>query len=206
MHGVHYIDIADGRSFVEGITSLDENAKKQNILVISGASSVPCLTAALVDHYKNEFETLESLDYGITTAQKTARGLATTAAILGYTGKPFQTIINDRQATIYGWQGLRVRKYSKQGWKLLSYCDVPDLVLFPKRYPELKTLRFYAGLEIAFVHFALWSCSWLVRFWSNPELCRGWRLYFYAYPIYLIGLALLVARFIWFYLGRVVMA
>lgn len=164
MQGIHYIDLADGRSFVEGITNLDEQAKKQSVLVISGASSVPCLTSALVDHYKDKFELLESLDYGITTAQKTARGLATTAAILGYTGKPFQTLIHGKHTTIYGWQGLRVRKYAKLGWKLLSYCDVPDLVLFSKRYPELKTVRFYAGLEIAFVHFSLWICSWLVRF------------------------------------------
>jgi hypothetical protein len=40
---------------------------------------------------------------------------------------------------------------------------VPDLSLFPKRYPELKTLRFYAGLEISFIHCTLWSLSWLVR-------------------------------------------
>lgn len=172
MQGIHYIDLADGRSFVEGITSLDEKAKKQNILVISGASSVPCLTSALVDYYKDEFETLESLDYGITTAQRTARGLATTAAILGYTGKSFQTLINGNQTTIYGWQGLRVRRYAKLGWKLLSYCDVPDLALFPKRYPELKTVRFYAGLEIVFVHCALWICSWLVRFGLIRHLQR----------------------------------
>jgi hypothetical protein len=40
---------------------------------------------------------------------------------------------------------------------------VPDLVLFPERYPELKTIRFYAGLEIPFIHLTLWILSWLVR-------------------------------------------
>jgi Saccharopine dehydrogenase NADP binding domain len=161
--GAHYIDLADGRSFVEGIVDLDDDAKIKNVLVVSGASSVPCLTAALVDHYKDEFTILESLDYGITTAQKTARGLATTAAILSYTGKPFTTLIDENQATIYGWQGLRARQYRGLGWRLLSHCDVPDLSLFPKRYPELKTIRFYAGLEISFIHCTLWSLSWLVR-------------------------------------------
>jgi saccharopine dehydrogenase-like NADP-dependent oxidoreductase len=161
--GVHYIDLADARGFVEGIIGLDDDAKTQNVLVISGASSVPCLTAALVDHYKNEFNVLESLDYGITTAQKTARGLATTAAILSYTGKPFKTLIDGNQTTIYGWQGLHARKYRGLGWRLLSHCDVPDLSLFPIRYPGLKTVRFYAGLEISFIHCTLWSLSWLVR-------------------------------------------
>lgn len=162
-HGCHYIDLADGREFVDGITELDKAAKETGVLVISGASSVPCLTSALVDHYRGEFEVLESLDYGITTAQKTARGLATTAAILTYTGKPFPTLIDGKVTNIYGWQNLRARKYPELGWRLLGNCDVPDLALFPKRYPELKTVRFYAGLEIPFIHVTLWALSWLVR-------------------------------------------
>ncbi len=161
--GTHYLDLADGRKFVEGITELDAKAKDKRVLVVSGASSVPCLTSALIDHYLPEFETLETLDYGITTAQKTARGLATTAAILGYTGKSFKTLINGRLNNIYGWQGLRARKYRGLGWRLLGNCDVPDLALFPERYPTLKTVRFYAGLEIWFIHITLWALSWLVR-------------------------------------------
>ncbi|MCD8497053.1 MAG: saccharopine dehydrogenase NADP-binding domain-containing protein [Alphaproteobacteria bacterium] len=161
--GCHYIDLADGRGFVEGITALDEQAKAKGVMVISGASSVPCLTSALVDHYRAEFKTLESLDYGITTAQKTNRGLATTAAILSYTGKPFPTLVDGKMETVYGWQGLRARKYPALGWRLLGNCDVPDLALFSKRYPELKNVRFYAGLEIPFIHLTLWGISWLVR-------------------------------------------
>lgn len=111
--GAHYIDLADGRAFVEGIVALDTKAKSNNVLVISGASSVPCLTSALVDYYQKEFEELESLDYGITTAQKTARGLATTAAILSYTGKRFETQVSGSRKFIHGWQGLRARKYKK---------------------------------------------------------------------------------------------
>lgn len=161
--GVHYIDLADGREFVSGIKCLDDKAKQAGVSVISGASSVPCLTSALVDHYRSEFESLESLDYGITTAQKTTRGLATTAAILSYTGKPFKTIINGQLQTIYGWQGLRAQKYSGLGWRLLGNCNVPDLELFPKIYPEIKTVRFYAGLELSFIHVTLWALSWFVR-------------------------------------------
>lgn len=162
-NNIHYIDLADGRSFVEGIVKLNDVAKKNNVLAISGASSVPCLTSALVDYYKVHFKSIETLDYGITTAQRTARGLATTAAILGYTGKAFKTLINGHPTGIYGWQGLKARKYSKVGWRLLGNCDVPDLALFPKLYPELKTVRFYAGLEVPFIHVTLWGLSWLVR-------------------------------------------
>lgn len=163
-HGIHYIDLADGRDFVSDIYKLDKQAKENHALVISGASSVPCLTSALIDHYIDEFDVLESVDYGITTAQQTARGLATTAAILAYTGKPFNTLLNGKRKLIYGWQNLRLRKYAKLGWRLLGNCDIPDLTLFPKRYPSLKNIRFFAGLELPFIHITLWFLSWLVRF------------------------------------------
>ena len=162
--GIHYIDLADGRDFVNDITQLHEQAIKSKTLVISGASSVPCLTAALIDHYQDQFKTIDAVDYGITTAQKTTRGLATTAAILSYTGKSFSTIIDGKTATIYGWQDLHAHNYKQLGRRLLANCNVPDLALFPKRYPNIKTLRFYAGLEIPFIHITLWSLSWLVRF------------------------------------------
>lgn len=162
--GCHYIDLADGRYFVAGISALNNRATDKNVLVVSGASSVPCLTSALVDHYKGQFLCLESLDYGITTAQKTNRGLATTAAILGYAGKPFGTLMNGQIKNVYGWQHLHGRKFPGLGWRLLGNCDVPDLALFPSRYPGLRTVRFYAGLEIPFLHLSLWALSWLVRF------------------------------------------
>ena len=161
--GAHYIDLADGREFVAGIDRLDQKAKQADTLVVSGASSVPCLTSALVEHYKDSFKTLTRLDYGITTAQKTTRGLATTAAILGYTGQPFKTLIDGEERNVYGWQSLRSRKYSELGRRPLGNCNIPDLELFPKMYPELKTVRFYAGLELPFIHVTLWALSWLVR-------------------------------------------
>ncbi|MEJ2682461.1 MAG: saccharopine dehydrogenase NADP-binding domain-containing protein [Gammaproteobacteria bacterium] len=161
--GAHYIDLADGREFVSGIHSLDQKAKQAGVLVVSGASSVPCLTSALIEHYKGKFKELESLNYGITTAQKTTRGLATTAAILSDTGKPFKTLIDGKKQHVFGWQDLHARKYASLGWRLLGNCNVPDLELFPQMYPELKTIRFYAGLELPVIHVTLWVLSWLVR-------------------------------------------
>jgi saccharopine dehydrogenase-like NADP-dependent oxidoreductase len=162
-YGAHYIDLADGREFVSGISALDKKAKQAGVTVVSGASSVPCLTSALIEHYKDEFSVLSTLDYGITTAQKTARGVATTAAILSYTGQPFKTLVNGRLQDIYGWQNLHARKYPGLGWRLLGNCNIPDLEIFPTIYPDLKSVRFYAGLELPFIHVTLWGLSWLVR-------------------------------------------
>jgi Saccharopine dehydrogenase NADP binding domain len=163
-HKCHYIDLADGRVFVSGIHKLDAVAREAGVLVISGASSVPCLTSAILDDYLPRFQSLESIDYGIATAQKTNPGLATTTAILACAGKAFSTLQNGHVKTIYGWQDLKLRKYPELGYRLLGNCDIPDLSLFSERYKTLKDIKFRAGLEVPFLHLGLWSLSWFVRF------------------------------------------
>lgn len=162
--GAHYIDLSDGRDFVTGIVSFDVAAKQANVLVVSGASSVPALTAAIVDAHVGEFQRLEVLNSGIATAQRTARGLATTRAVLSYVGKPFNVLTHGRTRPAYGWQDLTWRKFAGLGWRALGNCDVPDLTLFPARYPDVQTVRFQAGIEIPLVHLILWGMSWFVRF------------------------------------------
>lgn len=161
--GCHYIDLADGRQFVAGINRYDQEAKAKSLLVVSGGSSVPCLTAALIDYYRPHFTSLENIEYGIGAAQQTNRGLATTSAILSYVGKPFKTLVNGQWQTIYGWQDLHAIKYPELGWRLFGNCDIPDLGLFPERYRDLKTIRFSAGTEINILHLGLWCFSWLIR-------------------------------------------
>ncbi len=162
-HGAHYIDLSDGRSFVANIGALEHVAKAAGVLVVSGASSVPALTSAIVDAYMHEFEHLDTLDYGIATAQKTNRGLATTRAVLGYAGKPFETLLDGQMRQIHGWQDITWRKFAYLGWRALGNCDVPDLSLFPTRYPSLQTIRFRAGIEVSAIHLSLWALTWFVR-------------------------------------------
>jgi hypothetical protein len=41
-------------------------------------------------------------------------------------------------------------------------CDVPDLVIFPARYPGVRDVRFGAGVELAPVQMGLWLLALLV--------------------------------------------
>lgn len=168
--GCHYIDLADARRFVAEIGQLDEAARARNVLVVSGASSVPCLAAAFLDAARPRFRAMERLEYGISAAQQTNRGLATTSAILSYVGKPFATRIDGRDRAVYGWQDLHAVRYPELRRRLFGNCDIADLTLFPLRYPELKTIRFAAGHENPVLHFGLWKLSWLVRWHLLPSL------------------------------------
>jgi NAD(P)-dependent dehydrogenase (short-subunit alcohol dehydrogenase family) len=169
-NGVHYLDLADGRDFVANVVRLDDAAKAAGVLAVSGASTVPGLTSAVFAKYANEFETLDAIDAGIATAQKTNRGLATVRAVLGYAGKPFKTLTDGQMRDVYGWQGLHWRRFRGLGWRPLGHCDVPDLTLFPRYVPSLKTVRFRGGLELPILHLGLWSLTWPVRLGIVPNL------------------------------------
>lgn len=161
--GCNYIDLADGRDFVANIGKLDEAARAAGVLVASGASSVPALSAAVVDEFLPQFSRLDGIRLAIASGAKTP-GLATMRAVLGYCGKPFTRLEDGLWKRVYGWQDLQRRRYPEPvGMRWLGSCDVPDLVLFPQRYPGLRTVTFHAGLGIPLSHLAVWALSWLVR-------------------------------------------
>jgi NAD(P)-dependent dehydrogenase (short-subunit alcohol dehydrogenase family) len=161
--GRHYLDLADAREFVVTFDSLDGEAKANDVLAVTGASSVPCLTAAVIDAYLPAFQRLDSVDYGISAAQQTNRGLATTSAVLSYVGKPMSMLRNAAMTTVYGWEDTHAERYPGLGWRLFGNCDIPDLTLFPQRYPTLKWMRFAAGHELKLLHFGTRTLGGLVR-------------------------------------------
>ena len=157
--GAHYIDLADGRDFVAGITALDAPARQARLAVISGASSVPALSSAAVDHLAGGFGTLRAIDIGISPGNRTERGLSTVRAILGYCGQPLPG-----DGRRFGWVGTWRQCYpAPVGTRLLSPCDVPDLTLLPPRYAGYPAVRFGAGLELRWLHRGMNALALLVR-------------------------------------------
>jgi NAD(P)-dependent dehydrogenase (short-subunit alcohol dehydrogenase family) len=161
--GCHYLDLADARDFVVSIRELDAAARERGVLVLSGASSVPCLTAAVIDHYRPSFARLDTIDYGISAAQQTNRGLATTSSVLGYVGKPLLRLRDGRMQRVFGWQDTHAVRYPELGLRFFGNCDIPDLDLFPRRYPEVRSIRFAAGHELKLLQMGTWALGWLVR-------------------------------------------
>lgn len=161
--GCNYLDLADGRDFVAGIGALDNRAQAAGVLITSGASSVPALSAAVVDHFLPEFAELREIRHGISSGAKTP-GLATMQAVFGYCGKPFDRLEHGHWATTHGWLDLKRRRYAGPvGARWLGSCDVPDLELFPLRYPGVRDVVFHAGVGNPVSHLATWALAGLVR-------------------------------------------
>jgi len=161
--GAHYIDLADGRNFVAGIGALNEAAQQAGVLVVSGASSVPALSGCVVDHL-SEGLALAEIDIGICPGNRTDRGIATLEAILSYCGKAFRIWQNGNWTTVHGWTAHWSHRFpAPVGKRRLTHCDVPDLELFPQRYPGVRSVRFGAGMELGLLHWGLSLLAWLCR-------------------------------------------
>lgn len=161
--GANYIDLADGRDFVAGIEQLNTLACDQGVFVTSGASSLPALSSAVVDRYLGRFQRLESIRHGIGSGAR-APGLATMRGVFGYCGKPFLRLMKGNWETTYGWLDLqRYRFPAPVGPRFLGSCDVPDLILFPRRYPGVQTVSFHAGFASVPGHLFVWAAALLAR-------------------------------------------
>lgn len=161
--GSHYIDLADGRSFVAEFEQLHEQAIAAGVLLISGASTLPGLSSAVIGSHRHRFGQIDSIEISIAPAQRTPRGLGTVAAVLSYCGQPFDALVDGRWQELHGWQGLRRQHYPALGRRLSAVCDVPDLELLPQLVPGVSTVSFHAALEMKLEHLALWLMAWLTR-------------------------------------------
>jgi saccharopine dehydrogenase-like NADP-dependent oxidoreductase len=168
--GCHYIDLADGRGFVAGIDQLDALARSRGVTVVSGASSVPALSSAVVDRYLPEFERLDSIHMGISSGAR-APGLATVRGVFSYAGQPIRHLSAGEWTSGYGWGDLRRHSFpTPLGARWLSRCDIPDLDLFPKRYPSVRTVSFHAGFASDAGHLVVCGLARLVRAGILPSL------------------------------------
>ncbi len=167
---IPYIDLSDGRDFVCGISELDQSAKDAGIPVISGASTVPGLSSAVLKEFGPEFSQITSMKFGISPGQKAERGLATTKGILSYVGKPLRPY-SSVKPSVFGWQDLYLQRYPEIGNRWMANCDIPDLDLLPKAY-RVDKIQFSAGLELTPLHLGLWMMSWLVRLGIPIDLPR----------------------------------
>jgi saccharopine dehydrogenase-like NADP-dependent oxidoreductase len=170
--GAHYFDFADGREFVVGIGALDAAARAAGVLVVSGVSTVPALTAAMVAELAGEFAAVEAIDAALSPGGRNPRGAATIASVLAYLGRPVRATVNGRAVARIGWGDARTFEFPPpMGVRRVHSCDAPDTELFPRLFGA-KTVRFAAGLELNAINAALSLLAGIRRVVPLPGLER----------------------------------
>jgi len=167
-HRVHYMDLADGSEFVAGVSAYDAAARKAGVSVLSGVSSFPVLTAAVVRSLSIGMTHITAIRGGIAPSPYAGVGKNVIRAIAAYAGRPV---------------GLRRGGVSTMGYPftdngrftiappgklplestLFSLVDVPDLRALALLWPKTDEIWMGAGPVPEMLHRALIAFAWLVR-------------------------------------------
>jgi hypothetical protein len=173
--GVNYLDLADAPDFVRGIAQFDAEARKRGVFLLSGVSSLPVLTAAVVRRLAQGMTQVETITGGIAPSPFANVGINVIRAIASYAGKPVTLLHDGRPVTHYALIDSRRFTVAPPGALPLrpirfSLVDVPDLQLLPELWPGLRSVWIGAGPVPAIWHRVLSLLSSLVRLRLLPSL------------------------------------
>lgn len=163
----HYLDLADGAAFVTGIDVFDEAARAAGVHALSGASTLPALTAAALRRLAAGMSRLDEVEAGIATSPFAVVGENVIRAIADYAGQPVAYLGLVSKAI--GSPFLSQRRYTiappgrlPLHSRLFSLVDTPDLRALPALWPSVKRIWIGAGPAPEILHRALIACAWLV--------------------------------------------
>lgn len=178
--GVDYLDLADARKFVCGIDGLDATAKKAQVAIISGGSSVPALSGAVIRKLAEDLDQVTTIEMAISASNRAIGGSSVASAILSYIGTPILLWRGKQWIAAFGWQELKRQNFAIDGHipitRFVALADIPDHQIGPASITGAPSVIFRAGPEFAFQTWSLWLLSWLVR-WkllSSVMPLAGW--------------------------------
>ncbi|RYE42991.1 MAG: saccharopine dehydrogenase [Hyphomicrobiales bacterium] len=174
--GAHYIDLADGRRFVcDFPLALDAAFRQAGRTAISGASTVPALSCAVVDALCAGWQHIDRIAICIAPAQTAPRGDATLAGVLSYCGEGISVWLDGRWQVQRGWGGLHEEHFARMRPRKSALCDIPDLELFPIRYAVRDRVVFRAAIESGLSQrlFALMAAMRAARLIPAPSRWAG---------------------------------
>ena len=175
VQGVDYLDLADGSDFVKGVAQFDREARERRVFILSGVSSFPVLTAAVLRRLAHGLNTLDTIVGGIAPSPYAGVGMNVIRAIASYAGKRLALIRGGHPS--FGFAMTESLRYtiSPPGRLPLrsvrfSLVDVPDLQVLPQRWPGLQSLWMGAGPVPEILLRMLNALAWLVRLRLLPSL------------------------------------
>ncbi len=156
---VDYLDFADGSDFVFGIDKFDTRAKDADIFVLSGVSSFPVLTAAVVAEFSQHI-TVRSVIGGIAPSPYAGIGMNVMRAVVGYAGGDVKLKRNGELINAKGLAESMRYTVAVPGRLPLhnihySLVDVPDLQVIPRSFDHITDIWMGAGPVPEALHRAL---------------------------------------------------
>jgi hypothetical protein len=159
--GAHYVDLADGRAFVETFPdALAPAIAASGRWAITGASSTPALSTAALDQLTAGWRRIDAVTTAISPGADAPRGPSVVKAIFSWVGRPVRVFEGGAWTARPGWSGSRRALFPGLGRRWVALAETPDLDVLPRRYAPHLVGRFEAGLELPVAHHGLALLGW----------------------------------------------
>jgi len=157
--GVDYLDFADAADFVFGVAQFDAQARAAGVFVLSGVSSFPVLTAAVLREMARTMD-IVAVEGGIAPSPYAGIGLNVMRAVVGYAGAPVKLRRGGKDAHGIGLAESMRFTVAVPGRLPLrnvhfSLVDVPDLQVIPPEHATMTDIWMGAGPVPESLHRAL---------------------------------------------------
>ena len=181
-HGVHYIDLADDRDFVNRARGMvgDHSPAGKLPVVCLGFSTIPALSGILAGILAKKFDVIESIETQLAPGNRAPRSRGTVASLLSSVGRSFDIWREGSRKTIVGWSEPRTFDFPPPvGTRTGFLVNAPDYDIFPETFGA-QCVTFRVGSELRFLNGMVSGLAWLTRRrvvsdwprWSGA-LCRA---------------------------------
>lgn len=159
----NYVDLADSRDFVAAIRRFDGPARAANVAVLTGASTTPALTHAVLDTITAGWRQVDSIDIAILPGNRTPKGRSVIEGVLSWVGQKVRVFSEGQWQDARGWSGTRRARVEGLEPRRAALADVPDLDLLVSRYRPHIRARLDAGMELGILHWLIALSGLCVR-------------------------------------------
>ena len=153
-NALNYIDLSDDAEFTRGIASLDAEFRKNDRFALSGASSVPAISAAAARHLARNMDEIVLVESAILPGNRAPRGHSVIASILSQVGSPVAMWRGGQWRKYRSWTAPRRYALTEKDRRTAFLLRVPDTDLFPE-FLRARSVLFRAGMELGTLNFAV---------------------------------------------------
>jgi len=175
--GANYLDLADAAEFVAGIGALDARAREKGLFALSGLSTFPALSHAVIEFLSRDLDAITAIRAGVAPSPRAGVGPNVVRAIASYAGKPLPVIAGGQTTSRLAIIDSTRRTIGVPGElplnnTLFTLAETPDLKLAPgwAKAEGLRELWTGAGPRPELLHQMLRGLAWLVRLRLLPSL------------------------------------
>lgn len=149
--GVHYVDMADERSYILGIQDLAPRAVEGGATLVSGGGSVLAFSSVLAETVAPAFDRIEQIDVAVLSGNRNPQGLASIRSSLQTQGQPVRVCERGRWRDAPGFScACSIDLPVPLGRHRLYARDAPEIEILSRRYGAPVTYR--TGFELSLLN------------------------------------------------------